>query len=306
MPVRRVHSPGSPTPPRSISLRDRGAQRRPPAQQPDQVTHAERRVGHPARHLDEAGVRVSEPAAIGEQHLIEGQSLRSGDLQRNPDRRAGPQEVQHRRHEVVELDHLQQPRARHARQHRQRGQAAEQRAAAIGRAPDHHGGPQDHPVEVAAHQRLIADVLAAGEGGGGAAVDADGGDMHDAPHARLLAGREQGGRPVHVHAGCGIARAVLQHAGAVDDRVDAGEVRQPVGGRLGLGDVEGDAPRRSGEPAARAGAAHDGRHLVPLAAERRQHRRADQPGRTRQQHAQGVHSVARNEQSGVIPGLVPR
>ena len=72
--------------------------------------------------------------------------------------------------------------------------APEQRAAAVGLPPHDHRRPQDHPVEVARHQRLVAGELAAGEGGGSAiAVDADRRDLHHAPHARLLAGRKQRG-----------------------------------------------------------------------------------------------------------------
>ena len=76
--------------------------------------------------------------------------------------------------------------------------------------------------------------------------------MHDPPHAGLLAGGEQRGGAVARARRGGIARAVLQHAGAVDDRIDAGQMRQPVCGPRRLGDVEDDASARTGEAAGRA------------------------------------------------------
>ena len=127
---------------------------------------------------------------------------------------------------------------------RQRRKAPKQRATAVGLAPDHHGRPQDHPLQVVGHQRRVAGKLAAGEGGGRAPVDANRRHLHDAPHAGLLAGSKQRSCTIGMNAGGGVSRAVLEHPGAIHHRVDADQMRQPVAGTGGLGDVERDTSSR--------------------------------------------------------------
>ena len=143
-------------------------------------------------------------------------------------------------------------------------------------------------------------------------VDADRRHLHHAPHARLLAGGEQGGGAVGVNSGRRVPGAVLQHAGAVHHRVDAGQMRQPVGGAGGLGDVERDAACRLRQSGGGAGAAGNRHHRVPLAGEAGQHGSTDQAGRPRQQHAQAALLVAGPQpgpfahSSCVIPAIAPR
>ena len=98
--------------------------------------------------------------------------------------------------------------------------------------------------------------------------------------------REQRSRAVGMHAGGRVARAVLQHPGAIHHRVDADQVRQPVGRTGGFSDVERDKSCRFRQPGGGAGVAGDRHHRVALAMEGGQHRLADQAGRPRQQHAQ--------------------
>jgi hypothetical protein len=202
--------------------------------------------------------------------------------------RVGPQEEEDGAHHVVELHHLQRSRLGDERQDRQAGKPAKQRAAAVGRPSDDDRRPQNHPGEVVTHERLIAGPLGARESRGCTAVGADRGNLHDAPHAGLLAGREQGGRAIGVHAGRGIAQTVLQYAGAIDNRIDTRQVRQPGRGIVSTGDVEGDALFRPGQSVRVAGVVHHGDDLVAGATQAGKNGRADETRRARQQHAQGA------------------
>ena len=210
--------------------------------------------------------RQRAPASRGTRHEARRRRGRaSGDRRRatsSSDRRSGPAISSAMRRRRVGLAGRTDGRARGRRAARpagarcratrgtmrQRREPAEQRAAAVGlaRPTTTDGRRTTHSRSRAISASSPASLVRA-KAVGGAAVDADRRDLHDAPHARLLAGREQRGGAAGMHAGGGVARAVLQHAGAVDDRVDAGQMRQPVGGAGRPGRCRA---RRSAPPAA--------------------------------------------------------
>ena len=95
---------------------------------------------------------------------------------------------------------MERPGIGHHRQDRQRRQTPEQRAAAISRRPEHDRRAQDHPIEIAAHQRLVALPLGARKLGRRLAVDADRRQVDNPPDAGAFAGREQRADAVGMHA----------------------------------------------------------------------------------------------------------
>ena len=98
-----------------------------------------------------------------------------------------------------------------------------------------------------------------------------------------------------MHAACRVDRRILQHAGAIDDRIDAREAAQPVLEPCRAGDIErhpfrlrleAARPRRiPGEPA----------NLMPPIEKPGDHSRADQAGRANHQYAHREHNVATGE-----------
>ena len=170
-----------------------------------------------------------------------------GQLERHPRRRAGLEQPGHRLGDVVELDDVDRPGLGGAREDRQRGEGAEQGAAAISRRarppPRGEGSTQSSPLAASA---ASPSRLRPREIGEPAAVDAERREMDDPPHARRLAGAPQRQRHVAVDPARRIAAAVLEHAGAIHDGVDAGEMGQP-----GLGGSWPGAGRASpsGRPA---------------------------------------------------------
>ena len=112
--------------------------------------------------------------------------------------------------------------------------------------------------------------------------------MHEPANAQPFAGFEQSGHAVEMNALQGVARGVLQSAGAIDDGIDAPDMSQPGIRRGRAGNVEGD-PANFRHTSRRTGnVPRDARHLMPLADQPRNHRRADQPGRSRHQNTHFV------------------
>ena len=75
-------------------------------------------------------------------------------------RRAGFEEVKYGCDQVLKVHDLQSARLSDVRHNWQRGEPSEQSASAVGRVPDHHRWPQNHPVEISHHERLIPSRLA--------------------------------------------------------------------------------------------------------------------------------------------------
>ena len=177
--------------------------------------------------------------------------------------------------DVVDADdlHLAGDGGRHPRQ---ACEPAQHRASAIGRRPQHQARPQDDPVEIETREMRIGLRLGAGELGRPLPRCADRGDMDDAPHPCLHAGVEQraGARDLHrLHV---VARAVLQHADAVHDRIDARKQRTPgVGGRE-PGEVGLDPSRIRKPPPRFLEAAAGPDQIMTVAMKTREHRGADQ------------------------------
>ncbi len=147
--------------------------------------------------------------------------LRPGEFERQPRRCLPAQEEGDSRDDIIELYDLDASHLRHNRQDRQSREPAEQRAAAISRASDDHRRPQNDPIQIAPHQRLVAGKFGLREPAGRFAIDADRRDMHDPANAHPFAGFEQSGHAVEMNALQGVARGVLQSAGAIDDSIDA-------------------------------------------------------------------------------------
>jgi hypothetical protein len=177
---------------------------------------------------------------------------------------------------------LERARVRHDRNDRRRGKAAHQGAAAIGGAADDDRRAQDHPVEIAFHQRLVAHALGARELGRRLAVDADRGDLNHATHPGALACTEQRGGARGVHAVRGFSRAVLQQPGAVHDRADAGKVGPPIG--LGHSS-EVDRDHVGGNESQVGRPVNDRNDAVVARREPCAHGGADQPARANHHHA---------------------
>ena len=268
MPVRRVHGPGSPIAPR----RDLGAawwcERRAPAEQADEVAEPKRHGRQPARHGHDARLAEAEPAPIRGERPRRA-TARSGpdDLERDAGWRVGSQEEQDGPTRSSSCTTCSRPGLGDRGHERQRREPAEQRAAAVGlparRPPTAAGSPSRDRAPSAPRRRR---AWCAEKAVGAVAVDADGRDLHDAPHARLLAGREQrrgaracarrpwsrGGRPA-------ARRRSSPPRRCRRDAAASRRARSPVPCRA----------RCSGPPAAAvggAGAARDRDHLVPLAA----------------------------------------
>ena len=106
-----------------------------------------------------------------------------------------------------------------------------------------------------------------------------------------------------VHAFGIFTGTVLQHASAVDDHVNAGEMRQPVLGLAGGRDVQPD-PARDFHPFSRIARKPD--HLVPLLREASRHRRSDQARRSRHQNSHPASIRAAPLQTGIVVRSLPR
>ena len=130
---------------------------------------------------------------------------------------------------------------------RQAGQTTQQRRAPIDTARHNQRGLEDDPVELARHQVAVALVFALRVGGAGFGVGADRGQLDDPPHLCFLAGVEQGACTIDMGGKSRVGTAVLQHAHAVDHRVDAVELPVDMGAEVGLSPDGGRiaAPRGS-------------------------------------------------------------
>ncbi len=109
--------------------------------------------------------------------------------------------------------------------------------------------------------------------------------MDDAPDACPLAGLEQGSAARDVHAGGRFRGRILEDAGAVHNRIDACEMRQPVLRPDRARHVDGDEPARGKAPGGGTHAAGHRHHLVALLHQPRQYGRADETGCTCKQNA---------------------
>ena len=270
----------------------RGAQRRPPAEPAREIAEPVQHRSEPSRQGEDARFTPAEPGPVPADDLGEGQALGSGEIERDPRRGGRRKEKQNGRDDVIELHDLERPGIRHHRQYRQRRQAPEQRAAAIGRQPEHDRWAQDHPIEIASHQRLVALPLGPRKRARRLAVDADRRQVDNPPDAGALARREQRADTLGMHAARRVARLILQDTGAIDDRVDAGEAAEPVLGPRRAGDIErhpfrlrlkAARPRRvPGEPA----------NLVTRIEKPGDHGRADQASRPGNQYPHCEHNTA--------------
>jgi hypothetical protein len=95
---------------------------------------------------------------------------------------------------------------------------------------------------------LVARKLCLGELAWRCAIDAGGGQMHDAPNATALAGLPEGSHPSAVDAGRRVIWTILKYAGAVDHRINAGKVGHPIAGIGSVGYVELDPGMRVDQP----------------------------------------------------------
>ena len=104
-------------------------------------------------------------------------------------------------------------------------------------------------------------------------------------HGGAFAGGEQGVDAVGMHAARRIARAVLQHPGAIDDGVDPGEERQPIRGLVATA-MSSAIQRAAGMlRAARVTWRATPTTSCPASIRPGDNGAADQPGRPSDQHA---------------------
>src|SRR5262245_53598117 len=102
--------------------------------------------------------------------------------------------------------------------------------------------------------------------------------MDNTPNAEPFAGSEQRGYAGCVHAFSILTSTVLKNAGAVDDHINACEMRQPMLGLARRGNVHPD-PAREFRRFSRM--ARKPNHVVPLLSKASRHRRSDQARRSR-------------------------
>ena len=95
---------------------------------------------------------------------------------------------------------LQRPGAGHHRLDGQSGQAAEQSTPAVSRLTDDNARTQDHSVEIALHESLVAGELCPGEFCRSLAIDTDSGEVDYATYSGRFAGVKQRGNASHMHA----------------------------------------------------------------------------------------------------------
>ena len=211
------------------------------------------------------------------------------DIPLHPDLGLRRQAVRHRRRHVLDAHHL-QPRIglQHRRDERQPGEPAQHRRAAIDGRRQHQPRTQDHPVDRTPREIVLGVRLAAGERGRRRARRADRRDVHHALDARALAGREQRAGRRDLDALHVVAHAVLQHADAIDHRVEAFEQRQPVAGERQLAVVGRDPLRIGRAPLGLRDRAAGARDLMAVAIEPREAGRPDQPIGSGHQHAHRI------------------
>jgi hypothetical protein len=154
-----------------------------------------------------------------------------------PRRRFGPQEEQDGIEQVIDVNDLQGRGFFWYGHDREGSQAPDQGGSAEGIPTHYHRRPQNHPVEGAAHEKLISRELAPGESGG-RPFDPESREMNDPLDAGLRARAVERGWSSFVHCLRRFAWTFLQGAGAVDDGVNASKNRAPRRRLDCSGDIE--------------------------------------------------------------------
>ena len=138
-----------------------------------------------------------------------------------------------------------------------------------------------------------------GEPGRRLAVDADRREMHDPPDAGTFAGRKQRRDAVGMDAAGRVGRRILQHPGAIDDRVDPGETGTPILGPGRARDIERPPDRKRLAASRPPRIAGERTNLMPRLEKPGDHRRADQPGRPDDQNPHREHNAAVLQKGGI-------
>jgi hypothetical protein len=177
----------------------------------------------------------------------------------------------------------------HDRHHaRKGGDAAQHRGAAIDRRAEHQRRAQDHPIERELFQVSLGSRLAARKHRRPIRFGADRRNVDDTLDARAHAAVEQRLGAIELHALHVIAQAVLQHADAIDHRIDAAQQGQPRAGVRKLVEISRD-PLRVRQSAPRARDIPSCRDdLMPAGMKPRQAGRTDQAVSAGDEHAHGV------------------
>ncbi len=89
---------------------------------------------------------------------------------------------------------------------------------------------------------------------------------------------DQGGKAVLMNRLHGIAGAILQHAGTIDDGLDAGQMGEPCIGRGGIAQVEPDPADLRQTPPCLGDVARNASDVMALRDQPGDDRAADQPG----------------------------
>jgi len=141
---------------------------------------------------------------------------------------------------------------------------------------DHERGPQDHPIEVLALQRLLGGMFGAGETRILVGADAHRRDQDHAAHACPRASGGQGTPAFDMNLVGGIGGGVLQDAGAIHHRVDAREMLGPMFGLAGAREIDLDPTQVGAALARRLDAATGAHDLMAVGDEPRDHGRSDE------------------------------
>lgn len=229
--------------------------------------------------------------------------LRVRDLPHGLGRRLRRQRERDGFGKIVQPDDLDaRVRAHHRHDARKGRDAAQHRGAAIDRGTEHQRRAQDHPIERKLFQISLGPRFAARKCRRPVRLGADRGNLDHALDAGAHAAVEQRLGAAELHALHVVAQAVLQHADAIDDRVDALQQRLPRLGARKLLEIRRD-PLRVRQPAPRAAEiSSGGNDIVTGGMQTRQACRADQAISAGDEHA---HRVLKNKTCGRA-GRAPR
>ncbi len=164
---------------------------RPPAQKRNRIAHFVDKARSELRKLNLARRRPVIPTAKERNNFGERVPMRADQFDNSPAGRSGVEKMLYGPYDVLKQDDLELPGIGHYRKSRESGQASHERAGPIGREADHHGRPQNNPIEVSLHKSLIAGQFGFRKSAGGLPVDADRRKMDDAPNLKLLAGGKE-------------------------------------------------------------------------------------------------------------------
>jgi len=263
---------------RGRQLGERGrARRAAPAEMSERVGTHDDQARQECRQLPDRLGREAKPAALLGDDVPERDRLGMDQLENVANVHARAQRPRNGLGHVLDAHELepavccdQRRPPRHA------GEPAQHRGRAVDAGRQDHAGTQDQPVEIARRKLRIGDGLAGRELGRAVVADTQRRHVNDAPWSAGRAGGEQRERPGDVDALQVVARAGLERADTVHDRVDAGQQRLPVFLAIETVEIRFDPLRIAKAPARHRDRASGADEIMTVAVQARQDRRADQ------------------------------